>query len=143
VLGERALICAGSSDFGEVVTTEDVKVVTAVNHAAVFPMCRAVVHHGGAGTTAAGLRAGVPTLVLWVAAEQPLWGKQVKRLGVGTYRRFSATTSDTLLADLRVLLARSTSERAHELAGRMSRPSDSVTRAADLLEEVARTGRHG
>jgi UDP:flavonoid glycosyltransferase YjiC (YdhE family) len=141
-LGARALICAGSSDFGEVATTDDVKVVAAVNHAAVFPRCRAVVHHGGAGTTAAGLRAGVPTLVLWVAAEQPLWGKQVKRLGVGTYRRFSATTRDTLLADLQVLLARSTSERARELAGRMSRPSDSVTTAADLLEEVARTGRH-
>lgn len=141
-LGARALICAGFSEFGEIATTENVKVVTAVNHAAVFPMCRAVVHHGGAGTTAAGLRAGVPTLVLWVAAEQPLWGKQVKRLGVGTYRRFSATTRDTLLADLQVLLARSTSDRARVLARRMSRPSDSVTTAADLLEEVARAGRH-
>ena len=51
------------------------------------------------------MRAGVPTLVLWVAAEQPLWGKQVERLGVGTYRRFSATTRDLLVADLRSVLA--------------------------------------
>ena len=141
-LGVRALICAGFSEFGDVATTDDVKVVAAVNHAAVFPLCRAVVHHGGAGTTAAGLRAGVPTLVLWVAAEQPLWGKQVKRLGVGTYRRFSATTRDTLLSDLRVVLAPSTSERARVLAARMSRPADSVKAAADLLEEAARAGRH-
>ena len=35
-----------------------------MNYAAIFPACRAVVHHGGAGTTAAGLRAGVPTLIL-------------------------------------------------------------------------------
>lgn len=140
-LGTRALICTGTSTFSDIATTADVKVVAAVNHAAVFPKCRAVVHHGGAGTTAAGLRAGVPTLVLWVGAEQPLWGKQVKRLGVGTYRRFSATTRDSLLADLQVVLTRNTSERARLLARRMSRPSESVTTAADLLEEVARAGR--
>lgn len=142
-LGTRALICAGSSAFDDIVTTEDVKVVADVNHAAVFPMCRAVVHHGGAGTTAAGLRAGVPTLVLWVAAEQPLWGKQVKRLGVGTYRRFSTITRNSLVADLQVVLAPGMSERARSLAGRMSRPSDSVTTAADLLEGAARAGRLG
>lgn len=142
-LGERALICAGVSAFAETGATDDVMVVTAVNHSAVFPACRAVVHHGGAGTTAAGLRAGIPTLVLWVAAEQPLWGKQVQRLGVGTYRRFSATTRASLLADLRTVLSPDTAQRARLLAGTMSRPSDSVAGAADLLEEAARTGRTG
>lgn len=142
-LGERALICAGFSAFEETAATDQVMVVPAVNHSAVFPACRAVVHHGGAGTTAAGIRAGVPTLVLWVAAEQPLWGKQVRRLGVGTFRRFSATTRDSLLADLRTVLTPETAQRARLLAGRMSQPSDSVTVAADLLEEAARTGRIG
>jgi UDP:flavonoid glycosyltransferase YjiC (YdhE family) len=65
-LGERALVCAGWTDFSDVAQFEHVKVVGAVNHAAIFPACRAVVHHGGAGTTAAGLRAGVPALVLWM-----------------------------------------------------------------------------
>ena len=64
-LGERALVCAGLSDFSNVPHVEHVKVVGTMNYAAIFPACRAVVHHGGAGTTAAGLRAGVPTLVLW------------------------------------------------------------------------------
>ena len=64
-LGERALVCAGWSDFSHVPHFEHVKVVGAMNYAAIFPACRAVVHHGGAGTTAAGLRAGVPTLILW------------------------------------------------------------------------------
>ena len=63
-LGERALVCAGWSDFSDVPHFDHVKVVGAVNFAAIFPACRAVVHHGGAGTTAAGLRAGVPTLIL-------------------------------------------------------------------------------
>ena len=93
-LGERALVCAGWTDFSHVPHFEHVKVVGAVNYAAVFPACRAVVHHGGAGTTAAGLRAGVPTLILWTVPDQPLWGAQVKRLKVGTARRFSTTTRE-------------------------------------------------
>ena len=64
-LGERALICSGASDFADAPHSDQVKVVGAVNHAAVFPACRAVVHQGGAGTTAAGMRAGIPTLILW------------------------------------------------------------------------------
>lgn len=136
-LGERALICAGFSDFDDA-ADGPVKIVRSVNHAAVFGSCRAVVHHGGAGTTAAGIRAGVPTLVLWVAAEQPLWGKQIERLGIGTSRRFSATTRDSLLADLRVVLSPQIAERSRLLATQMSAASASVSRAADLLEETAR-----
>jgi UDP:flavonoid glycosyltransferase YjiC (YdhE family) len=140
-LGERALICAGVSELDGTATAEHVEVVTSANHAAVFPACRAVVHHGGAGTTAAGVRAGVPTLVLWVAAEQPLWGKQIKRLGIGTFRRFSATTRDTLLDDLRAVLAPETADRARQVAAQMTPPSDSVTMAANLIEEAAHKGR--
>ena len=43
----------------------------------------AVVHHGGAGSTAAGLRAGVPTIVVPFMTDQPFWGKRVYELGVG------------------------------------------------------------
>ena len=142
-LGERALICAGFSDFDATGTGSHVKVVDSVNHAAVFPSCRAVVHHGGAGTTAAGIRAGVPTLVLWVAAEQPLWGKQVSRLGIGATRRFSASTPTSLLTDLRTVLAPEMAIRARLLATRMTAPTDSVATAADLLEKDARNRRAG
>ena len=50
-LGERALVCAAGTDFSNVPHFEHVKVVGAMNYAAIFPACRAVVHHGGAGTT--------------------------------------------------------------------------------------------
>ena len=82
-LGERALVGAGWSDFNRVPHFEHVKVVGAVNHAAILPTCRAVVHHGGAGTTAAGLRAGVPTLILWWSGDQPYWAAAVKRTESG------------------------------------------------------------
>ena len=140
-LGERALVCAGSSDFSDVPHFDHVKVVGAVNYAAVFPACRAVVHHGGSGTTAASLRAGVPTLILSMDVNQTLWGGQVKRLKVGTGRRFSATTRESLVADLRRILAPQYATRARALGARMTKPAESVVKAADLVESFARSKR--
>jgi hypothetical protein len=60
----------------------------------------AVRHPGGAGTIAAGLLAGVPTLILWMFPDQPLWVAQLKRLKVGSGRRFSTTTEKSLVAEL-------------------------------------------
>ncbi|OBI47225.1 glycosyl transferase family 1 [Mycobacterium kyorinense] len=137
-LGERALVCSGGSNVGDIPQFEHVKIVGAMNHAAAFPACRAVVHHGGAGTTAAGLRAGVPTLILWTAADQPQWGIQVKRLKLGTARRFSSTTRQSLAEDLRTILAPQYAARAREFATRMTKPAESVAAAADLLENGAR-----
>ena len=137
-VGERALVCAGWSDFSGAPRFDHVKVVSAVNYAAVFPRCRAVVHHGGAGTTAAGLRAGVPTLVLWMADVQVVWGAAVKELKVGTSRRFAAASEKTLVADLRTILAPEYRDRARQLATEMTRPADSARAAADLAEDFAR-----
>jgi len=137
-LGERALVCSGETDFSHIQGFEHVKVVRTVNYAAVFPGCRAVVHHGGGGTTAAGLRAGVPTLVLSTWLDQAVWGTQVKRLKVGTARRFSATTQKSLVADLRTILAPQYVNRARELGIRMTKPAESVAAAADLMENFAR-----
>lgn len=142
-LGERALVCAGWSDFSDLPHSDHVKVVGAVNYAAIFPFCRAIVHHGGAGSTAAGLRAGVPTLILWTAGDQGMWGTAFKRMKVGTARRFSATTSESLAADLREILDPQYAERARDVASRMTKAGASVTKAADLLEDVARTRRVG
>jgi UDP:flavonoid glycosyltransferase YjiC (YdhE family) len=137
-LGERALIGAGWTDFSDVPHFEHVKVVGAVSYAAIFPACRAVVHHGGAGTTAAGLRAGIPTLILWMADVQLIWGAAVRRLKVGTARRFSTTTEKSLVADLRTILAPDYVARARELATQMTKPAESVVAAADCVEDFAR-----
>ena len=142
-LGERALVCAAASDFSAVPHFDHVKVVGAMNYAAIFPACRAVVHHGGAGTTAASLRAGVPTLILWMADVQLIWGAAIKRLKVGTARRFSSATEKSLVADLRAILAPQYLTQAREIATRMTEPTKSVAAAADLVENFARLKRVG
>ena len=138
-LGKRALVGAAWDDFTGVPTYAHVKVVSVVNFVEVFPACRAVVHHGGAGTTALGMRAGIPALILSTDANQALWGSQVKRLKVGTGRRFAATTEKTLVADLRTILAPDYLARARALAPKMTRPADGAARAADHLENFARS----
>jgi UDP:flavonoid glycosyltransferase YjiC (YdhE family) len=55
----------------------------AVPHAWLFARLSAAVHHGGAGTTAASLRAGLPTLILPLAIDQFFWGERVAALGLG------------------------------------------------------------
>ena len=143
-LGERALICTGLNDFTGVPLSTTSRLWIRVNHAAVFPACRAVVHHGGAGTTAAGLRAGVPTLILWNGRDQPIWAAAVTRLGVGLPDgAFRRAVGDSLIADLRLILAPRYASRARKVAAGMIKPAESLGRAVDLLEEAARRGRPG
>lgn len=140
-VGERALICSGPNDFTHIPPADHLKIVAAVNHATIFPACRALVHHGGAGTTAAGMRAGVPTLILWLWLDQPMWAEAVSTLKVGLGRPFSASTLDSLVADLRCVLDAHHLSRARDVATQMTKPGQSVARAADLLEDAARAAR--
>ncbi len=140
-LGERALICSGPNDITGIPHFDHVKVVGTVNHATVFPGCRAVVHHGGAGTTAAGLRAGIPSLILWNGLDQPLWADAVKRLNIGLGQQFSATTRESLVAGLHFILAPEYISRAREVATQMTKPAETVATAANLLEDAARRER--
>lgn len=138
-LGERALVCSGWSDLSQVPHFEHVKLVGTLNYAAAFPACRAVVHHGGGGTTAAGLRAGVPTLILWTALDQAVWAAQIKRLKVGSGRRFSTANRKSLVADLRRILEPEYVARARKVATETSKPAESVANAVDLLENFTRS----
>ena len=72
----------GGLDPGELPDT--IFQIDSAPHAALFPQVSSVVHHGGAGTTAAGLRAGCPTIVCPFFGDQPFWGECVRELGVGT-----------------------------------------------------------
>ena len=136
-LGERALVGAGWTDYSSVPHYDHVKIAGPMNYAKILPACRAVVHHGGSGTTHAGLRAGRPTLILWMLPDQGCWGAQLKKLKVGAGRRYVATTEKTLVKDLRTILDPEYLTRAQQLAEKMITPEESVSIAADLVEKFA------
>jgi len=140
-LGERGVFCSGPNDVADAPDFDNLKVVSAVNHAAILPACRAAVLHGGAGTTAAALRAGIPMLIMWFWLDQPVWAAGIERLKVGTAREFAVSTLDSLTADLRLVLTPEYAERAREVAAQMTKPAQSITVTADLMEEAAREGR--
>lgn len=137
-VGAQALICLGPNHLSGITLPDHVKIVREINHATTFPACRALVHHGGAGTTSAGLRAGAPALILWNGLDQPMWADAISHLGVGFGRRFSEATLDSLTADLRLILAPQFAARAREVADEMSTPAESLARTVDLLEQAAR-----
>jgi UDP:flavonoid glycosyltransferase YjiC (YdhE family) len=137
-LGERALVGAAGTDFTNVPHFEHVKVVGTMNYATVFPACRAVVHHGGSSTTPIVMRAGVPQLILYWDLVHAIYGTAVKRLKVGTARRFSTATEESLVAELRTILTPQYAERARELATFITEPAKSAAIAADQVENFAR-----
>jgi UDP:flavonoid glycosyltransferase YjiC (YdhE family) len=142
-LGERALVGAAGTDYSNVAHFDHVKVVGTMNYATVFPACRAVVHHGGSSTTPIAMRAGVPQLILFWDLVHAVYGGAVKRLKVGTARRFSTASEKSLVQDLGTILAPDYAARARELATRMTEPAKSAAAAADLLENFARLRRVG
>ncbi|MFC4909022.1 glycosyltransferase [Actinomadura gamaensis] len=115
----------------------DVLAVRDVPHTWLFPRMAAVVHHGGAGTTAAGLRAGVPSVVTPFFGDQPYWGERVAALGAGPAPvPFRTLTVPRLASAIR----RATGDdairtRAADLGERL-RAEDGVARAVTLLDRV-------
>ena len=90
-LGERALIESGPNSFTHLPRGEHVEIVDTLGQVAVFPACRAVVHHGGSsmhGRSPARRRS--PTLILFAFwLDQPIWAVAVEQLKVGSCRHWA------------------------------------------------------
>ncbi|MBL8130346.1 MAG: glycosyltransferase family 1 protein [Anaerolineae bacterium] len=81
--GQRGILATGWGGLHAADLPDSVCVIRAVPHRWLFPQMAAVVHHGGVGTTAAGLQAGLPSIVIPFMADQPFWGRRVAAMGVG------------------------------------------------------------
>ena len=81
--GQRGIIHAGWGGLQRAALPNSVLMISSAPFSWLFPRVAAVVHHGGAGTTSAGLRAGVPSVVVPFFGDQPFWGQRVADLGVG------------------------------------------------------------
>ena len=88
----RAIFCHGWSSRSQsqpkkLVFPPFVYPISSVPHDWLFPLCCAVVHHGGSGTTAAGIRAGVPTIIHPFFGDQFFWAGRVEEIGIGVFLR--------------------------------------------------------
>jgi sterol 3beta-glucosyltransferase len=137
----RAIVSAGGQLQGKLPSTDSTRllVVGDVPHGWLFPRVSAVVHHGGAGTTAEGLRAGAPTLVIPGASDQYFWGECVARNGAGprplTRRRL---TAGALAAAIRQLLRDGRLRDGARRIGERIRAEDGVATAVSALLQLLR-----
>jgi sterol 3beta-glucosyltransferase len=110
-------------------------VTRAVPHSWLFPRVAAVVHHGGAGTPAEGLRAGKPTVIVPFVLDQPFWGARVRALGVGPdpvpRKRLTATG---LAAAMTLAVTDADIRQRAAACGAAIRSEHGVDRAVDLVQ---------
>ncbi len=138
--GTRAVLATGGGALCEAAAAADpaqVHVLDAAPHDRLFPLCRAVIHHGGAGTTHTALRCGRPSWLCPVFGDQPFWGRVVARLGAGPapvpLRRLTERRVETAL---QALTSGVFDETAHRLGQALSTDTGADTAAA-LIEAAA------
>jgi sterol 3beta-glucosyltransferase len=131
--GNRGVILSGWAGV-ESLASADLLYLEAAPHDWLFPRCSMVIHHGGAGTTAAGLRAGVPTVVVPFTADQPFWGRRVHAIGVGPKPiRVNILSVEGLARAMTEADAPVVRERARQI-GRKIHSEDGVSVAIQLIE---------
>ncbi|MBD0021545.1 glycosyltransferase [Gordonia pseudamarae] len=132
----RLLVAGGWSGFmdGADVPPDRVRLVGHVDHDTILPLCRAAIHHGGAGSVAAGLRAGLPTVVTWVGADQPIWGRALTGVHVGASLPMSRVTAPALTEAVRTVLSDEARRAARKLSHDLISPAEAVTTAANIIE---------
>jgi len=131
---QRGILLTGWGGLSNADLPDEVFKIDAIPHDWLFPQMAAVVHHGGAGTTAAGLRAGIPSVIIPFFAEQPFWGRRIAELGVGPKpiprKRLS---QERLAAAIHTAASdESMRRRAHAL-GECIRTENGVARAVEVF----------
>jgi sterol 3beta-glucosyltransferase len=134
-VGTRVVVATGWGGVSDLAASERILVVERVPHRWLFPRVAAVVHHGGAGTTAASLLAGRPTVVCPFQGDQHFWGAAVHRAGAGPDPLpAKKVTHERLSAALRGALQDAAMKRcATELSDRIRR-EDGAGRASEEIE---------
>jgi sterol 3beta-glucosyltransferase len=139
LLGHRVVVLRGTG-LEEDGWDADVLFVDGEPHELLLPRTRTVVHHGGAGTTAAALRSGIPQVVVPFVLDQPFFGRRVQEIGVaGEPVPVASATTERVAASLRQAEDEAVRRRAADV-GRLVRAEDGVVGGVAFVERAL--GRH-
>jgi sterol 3beta-glucosyltransferase len=139
--GQRAILQSGWGGLSTATLPETVFVVDSIAHSWLFSRVAVVVHHGGAGTTAAGLRAGVPSIVIPFFGDQSFWGQRVAELGVGLkpIPHKQLTVERLAKAIHRAMTDRAMRQRAADLGAKIQ-SEDGIASAVAIVKEIEKRG---
>lgn len=134
---QRGILLSGWSGLRSTDLPDSILMLDSVPHSWLFEHVAAVVHHGGAGTTAAGLRAGVPSVIIPFFGDQPFWGRRVAELGVGPepIPRKRLTVDRLAHAIQSAVTDKQMRSNAARLGARI-RGEDGVARAVEIIEQL-------
>jgi sterol 3beta-glucosyltransferase len=122
---------------------DNVFLIESIPHTWLFPKMKIVIHHGGAGTTATGLRAGKPTVIIPHNADQPAWGQKVFELGVGSKPiKKTKLTADNLASAILFAQQPNIIANADKL-GQELRKENGVANAVDIISEYITSNKNG
>jgi len=134
--GQRGIMGSGWGGIQQADLPNSIYIVGSVPHTWLFPRMSAVVHHGGVGTTAAGLRAGVPSIITPFFGDQPYWAHRVYQLGVGPKpipkKRLDA---EKLSRAITIALSDQTMRKKAAALGAKIGKEKGVTAAINVLEQ--------
>ena len=134
---QRAILLSGWGGLRKTDLPESVFMIDSIPHAWLLPRVAAVVHHGGAGTTAAGLRSGVPSVIVPFFGDQPFWGRRVAELGVGPepIPRKKLTAERLAQAIQSAVSDQTMRQRAANLGAKIQ-SEDGIARAVAVVQQV-------
>jgi UDP:flavonoid glycosyltransferase YjiC (YdhE family) len=134
--GQRGIVHAGWGGVGSRDLPEWAFRLEYAPYGWLFPRMAAVVHHGGSGTTAFGLRAGVPSLVVPFVFDQFYWGRRIAELGVGPAPvPFGKLTAEGLAAAIDEAVSDGEMQQRARGLGERIRAEDGLGAAVKVLEE--------
>ena len=138
--GQAGIIYAGWAGLHADDLPENIMLIKGAPHDWLFPRMAAVIHHGGAGTTAAGLRAGIPATIVPHMADQPYWGRRVHELGVGDkpIPRHELTAARLAAAITAMVNSPTMKAKAAEL-GAQIRQENGVANAVKAIDTILQT----
>lgn len=134
---QRAILASGWGGLQKTDLPESIFMIDSIPHSWLFPRVAAVVHHGGAGTTAAGFSAGVPSIVIPFFADQPYWGQRVADLGVGPAPiPRQKLTVDRLAQAIQIAVTdKAMRQRAVDIGSKIQR-EDGIARAVEIIQKL-------
>lgn len=133
--GQRGVLLTGWGGLQTDLIPDHVFVLESAPHSWLFPRMTAVVHHGGAGTTAEGLRAGVPTIIVPFVLDQSFWGARIKAMGLGPAPiPRKKLTAERLAGAIKIAVTNSGMKQRAQSCGETIRAENGIDSAVKIIE---------
>jgi UDP:flavonoid glycosyltransferase YjiC (YdhE family) len=139
--GQRGILHMGWGGLGNQSLPDHVFKIDYAPYDWLFPRMAMVIHHGGSGTTAFGLRSGIPSCVVSFVFDQHYWGKRIAELGVGPRPiRYKELTSQRLQEAIRFGIGNSQIQQKATELGQKIRTENGIENALTIFEKMLYTG---